>query len=240
MTYTFYWGDVPNNFGDILTKNILDHFDIKHTHTNNFKNANMFATGSIARLASFGATVIGSGMIRKGENANPTVNWKSVRGPLTRDNIIRCGGECPKIYGDPALLLPMFCEESEKKHEIGLVPHYQDYDRVNKQYKDKYHVINVVNKDPLAVAKEITKCKKIISSSLHGIICAHAYQIPAAQIKFSKLHGDGTKFHDYYASVGLEPEESIISKPKFRVGKLPNLEPLKEIFTELCDQKQSS
>jgi len=100
--YKFYWGDEPQNFGDVLTANILKHFNIKYEHTNVHKEANMFATGSIARLATFGSTVIGSGIIRSNEAQDPTVKWKSVRGPLTREWVIKSGGECPEIYGDPA------------------------------------------------------------------------------------------------------------------------------------------
>ena len=230
MKYIFYWGDKPQNFGDVLTRNILDHFGIPFTHTNKQREANIFATGSIARLAGPGDTVIGSGMIRKGEKAHPDVTWKPVRGPLTRANVIRCGGECPEIYGDPALLLPLFCAESEKKHKIGLVPHYQDYNKIKNKYGKKYKVINLVSKDPLSVAREITSCEKIISSSLHGIICAHAYGIPAARVSFSKLHGDGSKFEDYCASVNVSHGKSTIDDPEYTVGELPDLEPLISIF----------
>lgn len=232
MSYTFYWGDNPLNFGDILTKNILDHFGIEHTHTNNPMQADMFATGSIARLAPFGATVIGSGVIRLKEDANPTVNWRSVRGPLTRANVIRCGGECPEIYGDPALLLPLFCPESEKKHKIGIVPHYQDWNAVKTLYPH-HHIIDVVNEDPMAVAKQITECEKIISSSLHGIIAAQAYGIPAARVSFSKLHGDGIKFDDFYASIDRKCKISTVESPDYVMGDLPDLNPLIDIFKSL-------
>ena len=233
MSYVFYWGDKPQNFGDVLTRNILEYFGIDFQHTNKQKDANMFATGSIARLAKPGDTVLGSGMIRKGEKANPEAIWRSVRGPLTRDNVIRCGGECPEIYGDPALMLPLFCGESEKKHKIGIVPHYQDYNKINKKYGNKFKVINLVNTDPLSVAREITSCEKIISSSLHGIICAHAYGIPAARVRFSKLHGDDSKFADYYASVDTKHEKSTIDSPKYTVGNIPDLQPLINIYKSL-------
>ena len=233
MSYVFYWGDVPQNFGDVLTRNILEYFGIEFEHTNKQDKANMFATGSIARLAKAGNTVIGSGMIRKNEKIDPAVNWKSVRGPLTRANVIKQGGECPEIYGDPALLLPHFCEESEKKHKIGIVPHYQDYQKIKSRYGEKYHVINLVNKNPLEPAKQITSCEKIISSSLHGIICAHAYGIPAAHVSFAKLHGDGSKFEDYYASVNAPHKKSTIDKPNYTVGEIPDLQPLIDIFKSL-------
>ena len=128
----------------------------------------------------------------------------------------------------------MICDESEKEHEVGLIPHYEHM-MVLGSKRDQYNVIDVVNDNPLEVAREITKCEKVISSSLHGIICAHAYGIPAAYIVTGKkLHGDGSKFIDYFASVGLEVQPSTIDNPIYTLPKvMPNVEPVLEIFGEL-------
>jgi hypothetical protein len=231
--YNVYWGDEPNNFGDVLTKNLLDFFNISYTHTNSYKNANLFCIGSIARLATNKSIVLGSGIIRNNEFLNPYADWKFVRGPLTREHVLKSGGTCPEIYSDPALLLPLFCKESNKEYEVGIVPHYQDYKKIKKEYPN-YKVINVVNSNPLDVAEEITKCKKIISSSLHGIICAHAYNIPSAYVQLSKLHGDGSKFYDFYLSVNISnPIISTIENPKYQLGKVPDLNIVEQIFKEM-------
>jgi hypothetical protein len=171
-------------------------------------------------------------MIRRNEWADPRADWSFVRGPLTRANVLKHGGACPTVYGDPALLLPLFCPASEKVHKVGLVPHYQDYAKL-RRYGDSMPVIDVVNKDALATARQISACEKIISTSLHGIIAAHAYGIPAAYVVASKLHGDGTKFDDYYASVGLDAVRSSIDKPVYSLGKIPDLEPIEEAFHAL-------
>lgn len=227
-----YWGDIPNNFGDVLTGNLLDHFNIKFQHTNVHEYGTMYVIGSIARLATPGSTVLGSGMIRKGEHAEPTATWRFVRGPHTRSNVLAHGGACPDVYGDPALLLPMFCPESKKQHEIGLVPHYEHFSYFKSKYPDHY-IIDVVNSEPLEVAKQITSCKRIISSSLHGIIAAHAYGIPAAHVSGPrKLHGDGSKFADHYAAMKIEHVISTVEKPIYNDAKLPNLQNIVEIFEE--------
>mgnify|MGYP000288702261 CR=1 FL=1 len=75
-----------------------------------------------------------------------------------------------------------------------------------------------VNPHDLNVAKEITKCRSIISSSLHGIIAAHAYNIPAAWVNFGIMKGDGIKFEDHYLSLGLDPVQSDMENPIFTTG----------------------
>jgi hypothetical protein len=53
-----------------------------------------------------------------------------------------------------------------------------------------------------------------LSSSLHGLIVAHAYGIPAVWCDFADrphaIAGDGTKFHDYFASIGLHDLSPVI------------------------------
>jgi hypothetical protein len=58
--------------------------------------------------------------------------------------------------------------------------------------------------------KQILACEHILSSSLHGIIVAHAYGIPAVQVQFSdRIFGDGVKYHDYFLSVDLEVYDPV-------------------------------
>lgn len=208
-----YWWDEPNNFGDVLTPHILTHFGIPWTKPKSFHDANAIMTGSTSRLALNNMYILGSGRIHDTEVANPKAKWMWVRGPLTRDNAIKQGCDVPPIYGDPALFLPEIVKPSGKKYKCGWIPHYQDLRRFpTVLYKgEPCKTINVVNKNPLEVAKEISQCENIISTSLHGIIAAHAYGIPAARVIVSKLHGSGIKFEDHYASIGIPvPKTSLL------------------------------
>jgi len=64
-------------------------------------------------------------------------------------------------------------------------------------------VIDVCD-DVETVIDNIRKCKKTLSSSLHGIIVSHAYGINCAWIKLSNyVYGDDVKFLDYYYSLNL-------------------------------------
>lgn len=234
----YYWGTTDrshkgprNNFGDILSPSIFRHFKVAFEEAATHDDSNIISAGSVARLAKDGDIVVGSGIIRGNEDLNPRAVWKSVRGPLTRDRVLECGGECPEVFGDPALLLPLFCPEREKKHKTGLVPHYQHLSRSLKC--DGMHVIDVRCVRPESVANRISECERIVSSSLHGIIAAHAYGIPAAWLDLGGLHGDGSKFRDHYLSVGLEAEPSTIGRPLYSVPSEINLNPLVEVFESL-------
>jgi pyruvyltransferase len=205
----------PGNFGDILTPLILESYgyQVKHAVKD---EADYIMVGSIARVASTRHTVLGSGVMTANPVLSPEAKWLWVRGPRTRHAVLANGGDCPQIYGDPALLLPRIVSPSkEKKHKIGIIPHYIDYVWTEKNYHD-HNVIKIINADPKLVIEEITSCEKIISSSLHGIIAAHAYGIPAAWVKFSnQLAGDDTKFHDHYEAVGLTAQPSTVENPIF-------------------------
>jgi len=203
------------NFGDILTPAILKYFNIDFEFVKNYREADAVCVGSIARRAGTGVTVLGSGIISKSDRVIAEADWKFVRGPYTRDRVKFFGGQCPEIYGDPALLLPLIVDPSEKKYEVGIVPHNVDYDVISKEYPNN-NIIGLGTRDYTRVVDKITQCESIISSSLHGIICAHAYGIPAAWVKPNqKLKGDNVKFEDYFASVDVDGIQSTYEHPKF-------------------------
>lgn len=53
------------------------------------------------------------------------------------------------------------------------------------------------------VVGEILACEYVLSTSLHGVIIAHAYKIPSLWIRKGYIDTDGFKFHDYFTSVDI-------------------------------------
>jgi hypothetical protein len=199
----------PGNFGDILTPLIFQHYGIDcEWATRN--NAEAISTGSIIRFARPDMQVLGSGAISHNDEIEPRASYKWVRGPLTAELVRKSGAYCPEIYGDPAMLLPRIFKQNIKPDiEVGIFAHYVDLDLVDG------FVINPLNPVEKVLA-DVCRCKRIASSSLHGIIAAHAYGIPAAWVKINKLTGDDIKFHDHALSVGLqEMPLSTIDNPVF-------------------------
>lgn len=152
----------------------------------------------------------------------------AVRGPLTRNKLIEFGVDCPEVYGDPALLLPKYYNPTiMKKYEVGVIAHYVD--------KEKENFTNFSNSLPEGVliidiesniedvVNNILKCKKIISSSLHGIIVADAYSIPSLHVKFSdEVVGGDFKFRDYMLSVQREYVAPIVINSEVSLDFLLN------------------
>lgn len=131
----------------------------------------------------------------------------SVRGPRSRLKLIEQGINCPEVYGDPALLYPLiFYPDFEKKYEIGVIYHCRELRAVAEASvigADRVNFIDIT-RGLQEVVRDILECNFIVSSSLHGIICAHSYGIPAAWMKVSDYPlGDGFKFVDYFESVGI-------------------------------------
>lgn len=204
---------LPGNFGDIMTPPIVEQlFGYKCVRIDKpFKTPTLFGAGSIVSLAEENTVVWGSGLMDAAGRPCPDATYLAVRGPRTYEILAGKGIECPPIFGDPVLLTPLLYDgkEIKKKYQYGVFAHYVDQKKVSGWYSGVPGVkmINPINGNPMAVVREVLECEKIISSSLHGVIIAHAYDIPAVWVKHSNgLSGDSIKFHDYYDSVGLPAE----------------------------------
>ena len=236
----FYWSERKftykdaENYGDLLSKYIVEKVSgkpVKFVHPKKqpwykIDKKNYLAIGSIIHHANKQSIVWGSGIIDHDQTI-AKADFRAVRGPRTREFLIQQGHECPEVYGDPAILLPEFFNpQIEKKYCIGVIPHYHDYAEVREYYKNEpdINVIDLMTMDVEDVTLEILRCEEIISSSLHGLIVAHAYEIPAVWVEFSKkLFGNGIKFKDYMESVQLPYYEAEFIRFKYSLKKLQEL-----------------
>lgn len=203
------------NYGDLLSKYLVEKISGKSVkwikpgkqYLYNFPKKNFLCIGSILHHSDKKSVIWGSGIINQKLSVKAT-DFRAVRGPETRAFLLSKGLDCPEVYGDPALLLPDYYHpEIQKKYELGIIPHYNDYKQVSKLYDmdANIKVIDIMTSDVEEKTKEILECSKIISSSLHGVIVAHAYNIPVLCVKFSdKIFGNGIKYRDYYNSLDLD------------------------------------
>ncbi|GAA1453767.1 hypothetical protein GCM10009618_16430 [Nesterenkonia lacusekhoensis] len=205
----------PGNFGDAINPYIVEgltgippKFSTKPHRT--------LAIGSIIKFAKPGTKVWGAGNPRQEEKLDPAADYRAVRGPLTRDLVLRNGGHMDEVYGDPAWFLPKIYHPTVKKtHKLGILLHVNHRGAV-KNVDPDVKIIDLRRVGPEeieAFIRELLSCEAVLSTSLHGVIVAHAYGIPVRWCTVSKarkgIPGDGMKFEDYFQSVGRSAPEPL-------------------------------
>lgn len=237
------------NFGDALNKTMLHILGCKNIVLTNAIvdkcNSNLLMIGSSIHLSDENTIIWGAGCISPEHLPKCKPNKiMAVRGPLTREVLIKNNIDCPEIYGDPALLLPYIynCVRSQNKYQIGIIPHYTEKNHAIIQKLKKRKDILIIDIEIGANYKKLINqmlaCKYIISSSLHGLIVADAYNIPNAWCEFSdKVVGQGFKFKDYFASVGRNAIAPLNLREEFDeqivVNALTNWKPINFDATKL-------
>lgn len=230
-----YWYSDVYNFGDAINPLVIQNLsqkEVTKVEPYLYNKQHYFVIGSILGRVNKNSIVWGSGFISE-EDMFKEKPFKihAVRGPKTREKLLNVGVDCPEVYGDPALLLPkLYNPKIDKKYSLGIIAHYFDKDNnwlQNNINNSTIKIIDVSQQDPYGFINDILSCEKIVSSSLHGIITADAYGIPAKWIKLSdKLHGGDFKFLDYFLSVKRKDTEAFV------INSNTSLEELNLLFNE--------
>jgi pyruvyltransferase len=182
--------------------------------------------GSVMKIADSKSGVWGIGYINeKYRFREPPLAVYAVRGPLTRQRLLTQGVECPEVFGDPALLFSRLYPRPERMphFELGIVPHYIDKDALwLRQFKGSTNVKVIdVQQEVFSFVDEVCDCATILSSSLHGVICADAYSIPNMWIELSdRVVGKGFKFRDYMWSVNRRVSSAFSVEPAMPVKQV--------------------
>jgi pyruvyltransferase len=219
-----YWYNRGLNFGDLITPYLLTKYGFQPRWTRP-EFAQFVSTGSVLQKfrRPFTGVVLGSGFIAekyRGDMFQSAVVL-GVRGVLTCRKL----GRDPSlvVLGDPGLLCAKFIgpPPAKKRWKVGIVPHFVDaqsqvVSRLKALHGEQLAVIDV-RRQPEEVWKDLVDCEFVLSSSLHGLVCADALGIPTRWITLSdNVLGSGFKFRDYYSafsenvpSVALRGTESI-------------------------------
>lgn len=122
----------------------------------------------------------------------------ATRGPVGRAILGEENAVGAPVYGDPVWALPRFYNPKiEKKWEIGVIVHLSDLtdralDTLPREAYERYHVpadfkgsVRIINTLTAISAEsmrekldEILACKRLVSTSLHGMVFAESYGIP--------------------------------------------------------------
>jgi len=194
------------------------------------------AIGSVLSWIPKENTIVwGTGLI---DGQLPPFDMKvyAVRGPKTREKLIEQGVDCPQVYGDPALLLPLYYRPSskKKKYKLGIVPHYTEYYSTKlDKFKQDPNIIVIKMFDYkhwTDIIDQICSCNMIVSSSLHGLIVSEAYSIPNFWVEIDgPIISDKSrrfKFYDFYSSIEHDDISPFQFEEKTTISDVLNMAPM--------------
>jgi pyruvyltransferase len=223
MTRAYWWREQPN-WGDRLNWTILHKVghDPQWAHP---LQAELVLMGSVIEHIPpvWTGTVCGAGkMFGDSRPDLSRARVLAVRGRLTAESTR--GVPRDVALGDPALLLPLWFRQRPAIHELGIIPHWTD-----KELWPRFKYGHLI--DPAAhpeqVVQDITSCRRIISSSLHGLVVADAFGIPRRAELFpsavtnARHEGGDFKFRDYASVFDSDPHFGEFWQAPFqRVGEL--------------------
>lgn len=175
-----------------------------------FINDFIVAIGSVISIPNNkNAKIWGSGIIKSDDIINEA-KFYAVRGKYTQKRLLELGFIPPKILGDPAILLPLvYKSNKDKKFKLGIIPHYVHLKKIKDTIKDNDILIVDLTDKIENIIDSINSCEYTISTSLHGMIVSHIYNIPSMWFDFGgdSLFGDNIKFKDYFSSVNIKEHE---------------------------------
>jgi len=263
-TFTHQNPKVAKNFGDAVSRIFWENLSQKAISikevTKYNKSPSYITIGSILKLSNKNSKVLGTGFICEKDDLG-TGKWGvrgvrvdsipkeilCVRGPLTRKKLNKMGVNCPEVYGDPLILLPLIYNKPQKKRfDVGILPHYIDYNCSNvKKTMNRYRKagrsvtqINILtgeNYQPFI--DRINECEYIVSSSLHGVIMGVVYGKKTIWVNFSdKVFGKGFKFHDFLGSIGNNYKRVKLGTNKMLQNHIKcDLDKLKKVGTDIIN-----
>jgi len=167
----------------------------------------------------------------------PNTNFvvHALRGPVSAQIFRREGIDVPDVYGDPVWFLPSVMQPAiEPSYELGVVVHLTELSelfptasthevllryRIPPELSSHVRIINTLTEPTFDAieqkVKEITSCKRILSTSLHGLVIAEAYNIPCLYLRNSRKGATRVnleneteiidqRMRDFYRGVGLK------------------------------------
>jgi pyruvyltransferase len=240
MARCYFWQE-NGNFGDLLSPILLQHFCQASVTYSEPDDADLVVAGSVLDVVPDGwsGIVAGAGQLlaeTQRDLTNATV--LGLRGHLTA----RAAGmhhDHGVVIGDPGLLAAELAPATAGKYDLGIVPHWSD-DTLYARFRYLNPVLIEPWGDPIDIISMIGSCKKIVSSSLHGIIVADSFGIPRRAERFPAMatnphEGGDFKWQDYGSAIG-QPVE--FGKQGGQIAPLGKIEKIKwdlfEMFRNLA------
>tara|TARA_B100000446_G_scaffold176184_1_gene187631 strand:- start:132 stop:1043 length:912 start_codon:yes stop_codon:yes gene_type:complete len=235
QTKNYFWNPKNGlpNIGDYLAYETVNFvLNLKDLHPLDISVGKILSIGSVLHFANDGDTVWGTGRngkISSEKHSFSSLDVRAVRGPRTKDYLEKKGITVPEVFGDPGILAPLIYPKTQldtvyasDTQDVLIVPQLNDD---LSKYADYTNQLVSPRQLPGNFLGSLTKAKKVIASSLHGLILAEAYGIPA--VYYSSGSGENIfKYHDYYEGTGrteFAVGTSIEECMELETSPIPNL-----------------
>ncbi len=224
------WCFSLRNFGDALTPYIMTHYGVPFELVTTFEAANLLGIGSNldrARRDNPPLVVWSAGFMYPKQRPvpyGPDVRFLAVRGHRT-ETMIAPVRRADIAIGDGGLLVGRLFnhEKVAKTHDLGIIPHMSDVRAAASLALSQWAGTKII--DILApleqVLRDIAACRRIASSSLHGIVAADAFAVPSCYAVFKggrDVEGEGYKYDDYASALGYAVTRVEIGPATTREG----------------------
>ena len=206
------------HLSEILNEDLLKFFKVKYINVYQYFST-ISCIGSILEYYTDKKIknnktihIFGSGFIAKPNSSSNEkfyrpIQFHILRGKLSRERCEKITGKdlSSVTLGDPGLLISKIFSniKPKKKFDVGIILHF--YDK-NENIKKHLNFKNIsfkfidIELDTKKFVEEVASCKFILSSAMHGLICADSLNIPNKHIILSdKVEGGTYKFLDYYS-----------------------------------------
>lgn len=242
----YWWRGEPGegNFGDELNRWICQELSGRPVRHAPAHLADLIAIGSILepwfwrerRNEAFAGVIWGAGRMFGAHPLRfPRARIVALRGHGTRNTLTGAGAVA--ALGDPGLLAPVLqrsTPEADARYQVGVMPHWSEREhpkiRTLASVSSEVCVIDPCGSVP-EVLEAMAACRRILSSSLHGLIVADALGIPSEWLRLKTGREDQFglpefKYRDYYSLFGLADKEYV------ELGDAETLESLIRKFGE--------
>lgn len=200
------------NSGDVFTREIINTHYSQFTEKIEVENLpsegnRLLIVGSLGHRVLPGDILCGvgiKGIVIPSAKNNPCRIF-GLRGPISYEHFKKAGYDLSevKFIKDPGLLIRFHVDLNRHKKPRGaaFIPHYRDRATCKSRLPRGLKYIDIDN--PAAkIAEQILSSEVVYSSSLHGIIFAHALNRPCVFVR-PQTTEPLVKYLDYYESIDM-------------------------------------
>ena len=213
-----YFQNVENNFGDVLSKRLVEEVSHCSVEFEVTKRADLVAVGSLGEVVikkrlrhllrrAKKLDIWGMGFLKPGKvSSTRYLNIYALRGEYSRE---RLKASSTVALGDPGILTSRFYNYETNTDSVVCIAHTNDLRSSIwiEHVKQCYQNVKVIDvRDDLEmIISEIARSRFVFTTAMHPLIVANSFLVPVIYIDTDYIHPGGSyKIKDYFSSYNIE------------------------------------